>query len=125
MLEQPDPDDVRPAPDRPRFTVSTAEDPHELRLRIAGELDLASAPLLREATTAAVASGAPSILVDLSRLEALDSTGLQVLLGLHESVRGTDGRLRFVPGPARVQRVFELCGLLEILTFLPEGAATE
>lgn len=89
-------------------------------IELAGELDSGSAGELEEALLAAEASGAHEILLDLRRLEFLDSTGLRAILSaeLRTSVDGAD--LILIPGPARIQRLFALTGTAQFLHFADE-----
>lgn len=90
-------------------------DVHSLAPR--GELDVASAPVL-EAELRRVESLAPSaILLDLSGLTFMDSTGIRVLAGAHERALPQAYGISFLSGPPAVQRVIELSGLRAVLPF--------
>lgn len=79
-------------------------------VRVAGELDRSNADLLASCVTEAEATSAPRIVLDLSRLTFMDSSGLRVLLGAAARSDGRAGRLSLV-GPTRgVRRVIELTG---------------
>lgn len=87
------------------------------RLRLSGELDVATAPCLDRALRAADRAAA-DVVVDLSGLTFLASAGLAVLHEAEYRRRdGVDGRLVLVPGPPSVQQVFEACGLAGAFTF--------
>ena len=63
------------------------------------------------------ATDALSIILDLGDLVFIDSTGVRMLLSTHIRSR-TDGyRLVLLPGPAPVQRIFEICGVDRHLPF--------
>jgi anti-sigma B factor antagonist len=83
-----------------------------------GELDLASAPALQQQLEAAAATGVRRILVDLSDLHFIDSTGLQVLLYADRRLREEGRELLLTPGPRGVQRLFELTRTDVILRFV-------
>ena len=69
-------------------------------LEIGGEIDVYTAPRLRERLIEMVDAGERHVVVDLGRVEFLDSTGLGVLVGAHRRLRAGDGSLE--PGlPAR------------------------
>jgi anti-anti-sigma factor len=89
-------------------------------IELEGEWDIAH----REATRAAVGEALqrrPECLVfDLSRLTFIDSSGAHILADTAKRCLGGATRLVIVPGPRSVQRVLEICGLLEILPFAPE-----
>ena len=74
-------------------------------IAVAGELDLATIPELERALEQAEASDALSIIVDLSRLQFIDSSGVRVLLQAHARSRADSNRLALLRGPASVQRV--------------------
>jgi anti-sigma B factor antagonist len=82
-----------------------------------GELDLASAPMLEQGLLDAEAAGAARLVLDLSGLEFIDSTGLHVLVRAHERARETGQQLSLVRGPRAVQRLFELTGAARVFSF--------
>jgi anti-anti-sigma factor len=82
-----------------------------------GELDLATASDVESELQRAEASDALSIILDLSGLTFMDSTGVRVVLRAHARSRADSNRLALLRGPAAVQRVFEICGLCDQLPF--------
>ena len=86
-------------------------------ISVAGELDLATTQHLQRAIEHAEASDALAIIVDLSRLQFIDSSGVRLLLQAHARSRANSNRLALLRGPASVQRVFELTGLIDTLPF--------
>lgn len=86
-------------------------------VRAEGELDLASAPALEQELSRACANGAPCVVLDLSALRFIDSTGVRAVLAGVVDARSRGCELSLLPGPAPVQRVFELTGLAELLPF--------
>jgi anti-sigma B factor antagonist len=80
-------------------------------LEIGGEIDVYTAPRLRERLIEMVASGDKNIVVDLARVEFLDSTGLGVLVGAHRRLRATGGSLRLVCPHERLLKIFRITGL--------------
>jgi anti-anti-sigma factor len=89
-------------------------------IALQGEWDLAQRRSTREAVHLALRPRPECLVFDLGELEFIDSSGLNVLVDAHRRCVGTDTRLVIIPGPRAVQRVFELCGLNEILTFADE-----
>lgn len=96
--------------------VTTFADGGPVIVEVAGEVDLLTAGRLRAALVAAVrVAGAGRIIVDLGRVEFLDSTGVQALIdGYHTAmVAGGTLTVRGAHGPsARVLAVTGLAGLL-------------
>jgi anti-anti-sigma factor len=86
---------------------------------LAGELDLSTVAELDCALQWAAADDCRQIVLDLRELEFVDSSGLRAIFELHRRARG---RLVVVRGPARVQRAFELCGLIDQLVFAVDSA---
>ena len=82
-----------------------------------GELDLATAERVQHGFEHAEASDAEAIVLDLSGLTFIDSTGVRLLLLAHARSRADSDRLVLLRGPAAVQRVFELTGIVERLPF--------
>jgi anti-sigma B factor antagonist len=80
-------------------------------LEVGGEVDVYTAPKLRERLVDMVNAGHTHIVVDLSRVEFLDSTGLGVLVGAHRRLRARDGSLDLVCPHERVLKVFRITGL--------------
>jgi anti-sigma B factor antagonist len=84
-------------------------------LAVAGEIDLATAPALRQQLVDLVAEGHRRIVVDLSRTEFLDSTGLSALVACLKRLRAHDGELRVVCTTPRVRKVFEITHIDRVL----------
>ncbi|MGH2718752.1 MAG: STAS domain-containing protein [Actinomycetota bacterium] len=85
-------------------------------LRLVGELDISTASLLEEALHEPTSLGG-DVVLDLSELSFIDSTGLQALLALGRDL-GQGGRLVLHSLSPAVARVFELTGLLYDSPFL-------
>ena len=81
---------------------------------VTGEIDVATAPALRERLQELVGDTTPTVVVDLSAVSFLDSTALGVLVGAHKRCREAGGQLRLVITEPRILKVFEITGLTEI-----------
>src|SRR3954454_7298784 len=98
------------------FRVVTRSNGDGVVVALSGELDLAGERRLETALDDARAAGG-SITVDLTDLEFIDSSGLRVLVRLHNAAV-TDGfEYRLLAGPPQVHRTFALCGLDRTLVF--------
>ncbi len=84
-------------------------------IELVGELDLDGAPRLEDELRSVEAGDAPSIVVDLSGLEFIDSTGIRLLVMAAE--RCGEGRFAILRGPPQVHRVFEITDLAARLPF--------
>jgi anti-sigma B factor antagonist len=83
---------------------------------VAGEIDVYTAPALRQRLAALLDEGRADLVVDLSRVTFMDSTGLGVLVGALKRVRGLDGRLVLVLDQDRILKVFRITGLTQLFT---------
>lgn len=83
-------------------------------LRIAGEVDVYSAPQLRERVIQLLADGIPHIIADLREVDFLDSTGLGALVGSLKRLREQDGSLKLATGAGRIPQLFRLTGLVRV-----------
>jgi anti-sigma B factor antagonist len=99
--------------DRPSSVLSLTTERSETRVLVTGvgQLDIATAPLLREELVDVFVRGAPAhLIVDLAGVEYADSTGLGVLVGARRRVAAEGGRMSVVAND-RVARVMRLSGL--------------
>ena len=92
-------------------------------LEVAGEIDVYTAPQLRERLIAVVEGGARQVIVDLGRVEFLDSTGLGVLVGALKRLRVVGGELRLVCAQERLLKIFRITGLSKV--FAIHGSQSE
>jgi anti-sigma B factor antagonist len=95
--------------------VRAARDEEVYVIALYGELDLATVADLQRELDRAEASDAGEIVVDLSALHFVDSTGIRALVEAHG--RDAGARLRLLRGADHVHRAFEMCGLQDHLPF--------
>ena len=93
------------------LSVSTSDHGALTIVHVGGEIDVYTAPLLREALDKQVAAGRTDLVVDLEDVTFMDSTGLGVLVGRLKLVRGQNGSLRIVSSQDRILKVFKITGL--------------
>jgi anti-sigma B factor antagonist len=82
-------------------------------LTVAGEIDVATAPELRERIVELVNGGVYNLVIDMAAVEFCDSTGLGVLVGGLKRVRSHDGSLTLINVRDSVRRLFELTKLTD------------
>ena len=102
--------------DIPGFTV----------IAVSGEIDVYTAPKLREKLISLADAGSFQLIVDMEGVEFLDSTGLGVLVGGLKRVRAQDGWIDLVCTQSRILRIFKITGLnkvFSIYTSVPEAVA--
>jgi anti-sigma B factor antagonist len=83
-------------------------------LSVRGEVDVYTAPRLRERLVEMVSQGHHRVVVDLEGVDFLDSTGLGVLVGGLKRLRSHDGDLTLVCTQRRILKVFEITGLTKV-----------
>jgi anti-sigma B factor antagonist len=86
-------------------------------IAVAGELDVAGAGRVEQELRRVESTDVVSIVVDLSGLTFVESTGVRLLIEAQARSRADSGRLMLLRGPEDVQRVFELCGVEDRLPF--------
>jgi anti-sigma B factor antagonist len=84
-------------------------------LELVGELDVASAPALRERLAEVATRGGGPLVVDLTDLNFIDSTGLSVLLNAKRRLTRRGRGFAIVCPPGHVRRILEVTQLLEAL----------
>jgi anti-sigma B factor antagonist len=82
-------------------------------LQVTGEVDLATRDELRERLLALVAEGARNLVVDLTGLEFIDSSGLGVLIRVRSVVQEQGGSLTLVANQERILKPFRVTGLAD------------
>ena len=80
-----------------------------------GRLNMVSAPALRQVITGLVDSGRPKIVVDLSGVDFMDSSGLGSLIGCLKTTRQAGGDLRIAAPTKQVVMVLQLSNLDRVL----------
>jgi len=78
---------------------------------VAGEVDVFTAPKLREQILSLVGQGANHLVVNLDGVDFMDSTGLGVLVGGLKRLRERDGKLALAGAHGTVLRVLNITGL--------------
>ncbi len=98
--------------------MRTVDDADSYLVAPSGELDMSTVDLLEAEVERAEASGARQIVLDLSELTFMDSSGLRLILRAHARSHADSNRMRLVRGPRQVQRVFQLTDMESRLPFI-------
>ena len=83
------------------------------------EIDVISTPELRSALLEATVHGHRTLVVDMTRTQFCDSSGVHTLLAAHERARAEGGELLLVISAAIVLRIFEITGVDRIIRNFP------
>ena len=106
----------------PDFSVILDESGKWTVVSVTGEIDLSTSPALRQALQDAGSNGS-NVVVDLSEVTFLDSTGLGDLVRARAAVIAGGGQFTLVVCQPRVRRVLEITGLDEVF-FIHETLAS-
>jgi len=87
-------------------------------LAVRGEIDLFTAPELKQVLAESIEAGRMRIIVDLTDTTFLDSTALGVLIGAVKRLRSRHGALAIVNVDENISKTFEITGLDQIFTIL-------
>jgi anti-sigma B factor antagonist len=82
---------------------------------VEGELDVATAPGLRDELTRIADDGGRDVIVDLLAVPFLDSVALGLLVETSKRMKGRGGALRIVCADRRIARIIEITGLDRVL----------
>jgi anti-sigma B factor antagonist len=96
-----------------QLRVDARSEKDRVVIRLDGELDMASAPLLQEALENAESEAAPTLVLDLQHLRFMDSTGLRIILSARERWRSRGHELALSAASSQVQRLLSVSGLGE------------
>jgi len=85
-------------------------------VEVSGEVDLYTAPRMKEDLVALIETGVGQVVVDLSRVTFIDSTALGVIISGVKRLAERDGHLAIVAGSRPVVRILSVTGLDKVLT---------
>jgi len=92
-----------------RMAVLGTQDPNQVRVRLKGELDIAAVPVASDRIAKLKRRGG-HVILDLRGLTFIDSSGLNLVLGLAAESTRDGWDLSVTPGSSVVQRIFQLTG---------------
>jgi anti-sigma B factor antagonist len=105
------------------LTLSTRQVGDRTVVTVGGEIDVYTAPKLRDKITELVNAGQHTLVVDMEKVEFLDSTGLGVLVGGLKKVRAHAGSMELVCSQDRLLKIFRITGLAKVFTIHDSEAA--
>ena len=83
---------------------------------VTGEIDVYTAPVLREELSTLIDQEHTQLVVDLTKVGFMDSTGLGVLVGALKKVRTIGGDLQLVINEEKILKVFRVTALTQVFT---------
>ena len=100
----------------PPFGIELARDGATATIAVLGELDISTTPQLTEAL-ASLEPGYDTLVVDLQQCTFFASSGISILLEQSQRAKQDGFELLVIKAPPEVQRMFDLAGLDDKLTF--------
>jgi anti-sigma B factor antagonist len=104
------------------LTLTTREVGDRTIVSVGGEIDVYTAPKLRDKITELVNSGHHALFIDMEDVEFLDSTGLGVLVGGLKKIRAQEGSMALICSQDRLLKIFRITGLAKVFTIHPTEA---
>jgi anti-sigma B factor antagonist len=104
-----------------RLEVTASETAGTARLALAGELDMGTVAVLDAALSDLESSRPRAVLVDLARLDFMDSTGLRALLSARRRASDAGSSLRLANPPPAVSRVLDITGARRMFEASTDG----
>jgi anti-sigma B factor antagonist len=122
-IEEPDVDTgLMPGPTAAEpFQVSVRVESDRCEMILSGELDVSTAPLLRHRMAEVTDELETELVLDISALTFIDSTGLSLIVSEHKKLKAQGSELIVLSPTRMASRLFELSGLDSILSIRVAG----
>jgi anti-anti-sigma factor len=101
------------------LSLETRDEGEQVRIAVTGELDLSSALTFDDEVRRAEERNPRRLVIDLSRLKFLDSTGLRLIMSAQARARKRGCAFTVVEGTEAVKRIFKLAGVGRRLDIVP------
>ncbi len=96
------------------LSLDTHQENGRTIVAVGGEIDVYTAPRLRDKITELVGDGNYDLVIDMEDVDFLDSTGLGVLVGGLKKVRAHNGSMRLICNQERLLKIFRITGLAKV-----------
>jgi anti-sigma B factor antagonist len=96
------------------LSLETRQEDGNTIIEVGGEIDVYTAPKLRDKITELVGNGNYNLVIDMEKVDFLDSTGLGVLVGGLKKVRAHDGSMHLICNQERLLKIFRITGLAKV-----------
>lgn len=97
-------------------TVTSRANGDRTIVEVTGEIDVYTAPALREELSSLIDAENTDLVVDLTQVSFMDSTGLGVLVGALKKVRTLGGDLQLIISQEKILKVFRITALTQVFT---------
>ena len=105
------------------LSITRADHGDQTVVHLGGEIDVYTAPKLRDQISELVNAGKTNLIIDLEAVDFLDSTGLGVLVGGLKKVRAQDGSMSLICAQDRLLKIFRITGLAKVFTIHADEAS--
>lgn len=95
------------------FSIQLDETTKPPILAIAGEIDIYTCPKLNKSLTDAIDKGHTTLVIDLTKVQYIDSTGLGNIAHIAKKVDLKNGLLHIICDKPQIKKIFEISGLLK------------
>jgi len=102
--------------------ISTEHIGDVCEIKLNGEIDVYTAPRLKEEIVALIESGCSNVIVDLEKVAFIDSSGLGVLVSALRRARERDGAVRIVCTRENILKIFRITGLDKVFPIFSDAA---
>jgi len=97
--------------------IAVSEQGTTTTIELAGDWDLTDHDAASAAVVRALERGPECVVLDLSGVSFIDSSGIHVVVGATKRCAEQNVHMVIIPGPPQVHRVFEICQLTTVLPF--------
>lgn len=98
-----------------RYEVSRLNE--KILLKLEGDIDIAVAPQLREVLEKIIGEGVKKIVIDITNVPFIDSTGLGLFVNAYKKVNQRGGWVAFVGASRAIRKIFQLTKLEVLFKF--------
>lgn len=102
--------------------IQSEHESDQCLLTLQGEVDVYTAPALKERLVDLIESGCSNVVVDLEQVSFIDSSGLGVLVSALRRARERDGAVRIVCTRENILKIFRITGLDKVFPVFAEAA---
>lgn len=95
--------------------VNTKREENKHIVQLSGEIDVYTAPRLKETLIPISKQKGIEIIIDLSGIDYIDSTGLGVFIGTLKEADNNGSKLKIIGAKERISRLFSITGLDEVM----------
>ncbi len=107
------------------LTIRAYEEPDRYVLVLSGELDMSGVPAFESAAVRLCGLGASEVLVDITRIDFIDSSGLRAILTVKAACEERGCHFSMSHGSGQAEKLFELTRLVERLPFRKSGVTRQ